>query len=342
MRKVALLLVIALLTLTALPLAQAQEETPPTIGQIVMDSASNADEPQFTILLAALQAADPAFLDRVSNPDTIAATFTTVFAPTDEAFLAAFDALGVTPADVLADPDLLNSVLAYHVMPGIFTAENFAARSGALYGTFYPHFPLTITVEDDGTVKADNATVITADIAALNGIIHVIDSVLLPMMGEDMMEGEMMEEPTQSIYEILQSREDFSIFLEAMDMMGFQTDLSITPYTLFIPTDAVFNAFFESAGVTKEELLANTDTITPILFYHFLAGEFHAADIVTLAEAGEEGAVFGTQQPGTFMTLTLDGESVKIDGAATVVEADILATNGVIHVIDSILLPSGG
>lgn len=338
MRKLALLLVVVLVTMTALPLAQAQEEeTPPSIGDIVMEAAANPDDPQFTILLAALQVADPAFLDRLTNPDTVAATFTTVFAPTDEAFMEAFNGLGITAEDVLADPDLVTAVLSYHILPGIFSTENFAAHESALYGTFYPHTPLTISSDEEGTISVGFASIVTPDIPALNGMIHVIDSVLIPEMAA---EEAMMEEPTQSIYEILQTREDFSIFLEAMELMGFQTDLSITPYTLFIPTDDVLNAFMESIGVTKEELFANTDTITPILFYHFLSGSFHGADLVTLA--GEEGAVFGTQQPGTFMILTVDGDTISIDGGvATVVEPDIYATNGVIHVIDNVLLPSG-
>lgn len=339
MRKYALLVVVLLLALTtALPTA-AQDEQPPLISEVLLERAGSTDAPEFTILLAALQVADPAFLQRVSDPEIAAATFTTVFAPTDAAFTALLAELEVTPEELLAQPELVSQVLAYHIVPGIFTAENFAARSDTLYGTFVPHTALVVTVDGEA-VKIDSSNVVEADIPAFNGIIHVVDAVLLPAtLG--MEEPEMTEAPEQSLYEILQSREDFSYFLELMDMMGFQTDLMVTNYTLFLPTNEVFDAFFESVGVTKEDLFANTDTITPVAFYHFLSGTFTAEDLALITE-GEGQAVFGTQQPGTFMTLAPEGETFSIDGgAATVVEADLLATNGVIHVIDAILLPSG-
>lgn len=335
MRKLPLfLLVLVLMTGLALP-TSAQDETPPTISEIVAERAADPDNPEFTVFAEALKVADQRFVDRLSDPDIVAATFTTLFIPTDEAFTALLETMQMTPEDMLGNTQLLNEVLAYHILPGIFAAENFAASESALYGTFTPHTALTITYDGEN-VKVDNATVVEADITALNGIIHVIDQVLLPAtLG---MEAPAMDEEPPTIYEILQSREDFSYFLELMDMMGFQTDLMVTNYTLFLPTNEVLDAFFEQVGVTKDDLFANTDTITPIAFYHFLSGTFTAEDLVLIAEEG--GAVFGTQQPGTFMTVTIDGESVKVD-AATVTEADIIAKNGVIHVIDTVLLPSG-
>ncbi|MBZ0306630.1 MAG: fasciclin domain-containing protein [Anaerolineae bacterium] len=336
MKKVILLgMMLVLVAVLVFP-AAAQEETPPTIGQLVSDRAASEDAPQFTILLEALKVADQRFIERLSDPDMVAATFTTVFAPTDDAFTALLEEMQMTPEDLLANPDLVNEVLAYHILPGIFAAENFAARETALYGTFVPHTALTIT-SDGETIQVNDATVVEADIPALNGMVHVIDKVLLPASLDDET-ALMVDEELPTIYEILQSREDFSYFLELMDMMGFQTDLMVTNYTLFLPTNDVLDAFFTQVGVTKEDLFANTDTITPVAFYHFLSGTFTAEDLMLMSEEGE--LVFGTQQPGTFMTITVDGETVKADAAA-VTEADIMAKNGVIHVIDTVLLPSG-
>jgi uncharacterized surface protein with fasciclin (FAS1) repeats len=108
----------------------------------------------------------------------------TVFAPTDAAFGAAFEALGVTAADVLADQANLTSILLYHVLPGSFSAETViavasAAPEGVKVATLLPGTTVTITVVD-GAVKVNDATVVTPDVAATNGVIHVVDGVLLP------------------------------------------------------------------------------------------------------------------------------------------------------------------
>lgn len=349
MRKYALLLMVLMLLLSAVLPATAQDEQPPLIGEVILERVGSTDAPEFTVFYAALQIADPAYLDRLTNPDTAAATFTTVFAPTDEAFNALMEETGMTVEVLAGNPSLVSTILAHHILPGIFTAENLASRESALFGTFVPHNALSITTDGE-TVMINDATVVEADIPAFNGTIHVVDKVLLPHAAvEAMMATEPeataepeMAAPEQSIYEILQTREDFSYFLELMELMGFQTDLSITHYTLFLPTNDVFDAFLEAQGITKEDLFANTDTITPIAFYHFLSGTFTSADVAEAFEVGGADLVFGTQQPGTYMTLSVEGETITVDGGmATVVEADILATNGVIHVIDNILLPSG-
>lgn len=342
-RKLFSLVLVTVLLVMVLPVTTAQEELP-TIAQLVEQQALlEGEEAEFTILLAALQAADPVFLERLSDPEIVAATFTTVFAPTDAAFLALFETLGLEPGAVLADSALVNTVLSYHVLPGIFTAADLAARDGAYWGTFAPHTALQVTLDGE-TVLLDESQVIAADLPAQSGIVHVIDKVLVPdTLGAEMAMDEM---PEETLYDLLQSREEFSYFLEAMDLLGFQLDLQVTRYTLFLPTNDVFDAFLEAQGITKDELFANTDTITPVLFYHFLSGEFNSTDLANMAGMMTEDSplVFGTQQPGTFMTLSISDEGVVIDPetvSANVVEADIQAANGVIHVIDQILLPSG-
>jgi basic membrane lipoprotein Med (substrate-binding protein (PBP1-ABC) superfamily) len=141
-----------------------------TIAEIVVASTS-AETPEFTVLLAAVAAADPSILEALSNPDAEL----TVFAPTDAAFMAALEALGMDAATALADTELLNSVLTYHVVEG-------AVMSGDLSTMMVPTLngaELSITVSDSG-VMVNDANVVTADIVASNGVIHVIDAVLLP------------------------------------------------------------------------------------------------------------------------------------------------------------------
>lgn len=329
-----LLIIVIFLAANMLPTTLAQDGQP-TIAEI-LQSRAQSDTPEFTLLLAALQAADPALWERLSNPEMAAATFTTVFAPTDAAFTAWLTTLGLEPETLLADTNLLTAVLSNHVMPGVFTSDNFSAEPTAYWGTFFPHAGLQFEVVD-GTLTVNGANIVEGDIPALNGAVFVIDQVLLPPMAEN--EGTAIEVPEETMWDILASRDDFSIFTEAIDLLGFQLDHKVTDYTFFIPTDDVVNAFLEQVGITKEEFFANTDTLTPILFYHFLAGTFDSHDLIEMQP--EEGdLLFGTQQPGTFMTITVDDDIIMVDNAK-VVEPDIYTANGVIHVIDAVLLPSG-
>jgi uncharacterized surface protein with fasciclin (FAS1) repeats len=151
-----------------------------TVADIVVASTT-ADEPQFTVLLAAVLAADPAILEALSNPDAEL----TVFAPTDEAFTALLEALDTDAETLLANTELLNSVLMYHVLDGAVMAETVLTLDGESVPTLLGEdATISITVTDDGVVLNDSINVIATDIEADNGVIHVIDGVLVPDMGE--------------------------------------------------------------------------------------------------------------------------------------------------------------
>ena len=188
MRKVSILFtLLALVVLAVVPL-QAQDQT---IADIVVASAG-ADEAEFSILLAAVQAADPGILEALSNPDADL----TVFAPTDAAFAALLEGLGMSAEDVLANTELLNATLQYHVLDGAVFAETVVTLDGASVPTLQGE-ELTITVNDDGVFLNDSVQVVQTDIEASNGVIHVIDTVLVPeavtmMLGDDMMDDDMM------------------------------------------------------------------------------------------------------------------------------------------------------
>ncbi len=147
------------------------EEALPSIAEIVVASAS-ADTPEFTTLLAAVQAAG--LTEALAGEGTF-----TVFAPTDAAFAAAFEALGIAPADLLADTDTLTSILTYHALGEVVPAEVVVTLDGQEVVTLNGA-PITISIVDDGVVLNGTVNVIQADIMASNGVIHVIDAVLLP------------------------------------------------------------------------------------------------------------------------------------------------------------------
>jgi transforming growth factor-beta-induced protein len=140
-------------------------------------------------------------------------------------------------------------------------------------------------------------------------------------------------EPTMDIVETASAAGDFSTLVAAVEAAGLTETLQGEgPYTVFAPTDEAFAAALEDLGLTAEELLADTETLTSILTYHVVEGEVPAADVVTLD--GQEVPTVN----GAAVEISVDGETVMVNDA-TVTATDIFATNGVIHVIDSVLLP---
>ena len=172
---------IATLTATvaigALSFGTARADETQTIAEI---ASSN---PDFSTLVAALGAAD-----LVGPFDSCDDAKTTVFAPTNDAFAAALTALGMTADQLLADKELLTSVLTYHVVAGEVDA---ATVTGLTSATTLNGADIKIAVVDGGVVLNDTVKVVTTDIKACNGIIHVIDGVLLPPAGDAGAGGEM-------------------------------------------------------------------------------------------------------------------------------------------------------
>ncbi len=147
-----------------------------TIADIVVAS-TEAEEAEFTVLLAAVAAADPSILEALSDPEASL----TVFAPTDAAFVALLEALEMDAETLLANTELLNTVLQYHVLDGAVMAETVLTLDGESVPTLLGEdATISISVTDDGVVLNDTINVIMTDIEADNGVIHVIDAVLVP------------------------------------------------------------------------------------------------------------------------------------------------------------------
>lgn len=144
-------------------------------------------------------------------------------------------------------------------------------------------------------------------------------------------EDESMEVGT--IVDVAASTEGFSTLVAAVQAAGLAETLSGEgPFTVFAPTDDAFAAALESLGLTAEELLADTETLTSILTYHVVPGEVPSSDVVTL-----DGQSVATVN-GAEVTISVDGDTVMVDDA-TVTTVDVDASNGVIHVIDTVLIP---
>ncbi|HML23059.1 MAG TPA: fasciclin domain-containing protein [Aggregatilinea sp.] len=158
------LIVLALAAALILPAGPARAQGDQDIVAIA------SSDPQFSTLVAALQAADLVETLQGEGPFT-------VFAPTNDAFAAALDALGLTADELLADTDTLTQILLYHVVPGAVTADQVVTLDSA---TTAQGSDISIAVQDGTVVLNDSVNVVATDIMASNGVIHVIDGVLLP------------------------------------------------------------------------------------------------------------------------------------------------------------------
>ena len=260
------------------------------------------EDGRFNTLVAAVQAAD--LVDTLKSEGPF-----TVFAPTDDAFnkLPAGTVEGL-----LNDIPTLTNILLYHVVPGKVMAEDVVNLSSA---TTASGEAVTISVMD-GKVMINDAQVIITDIEASNGVIHVVDTVILP------------PEEMKDIVDIAVEDGRFNTLVAAVQAADLVDTLkSEGPFTVFAPTDDAFNKL--PAG-TVEALLNDIPTLTNILLYHVVPGKVMAADVVGLTSAD---TVLGQSVDISVM----DGKVMIND--SQVVITDIEASNGVIHVIDAVLLP---
>jgi transforming growth factor-beta-induced protein len=241
----------------------------------------------------------------------------TVFAPTDEAF-AALPA--GTVEGLLKDPKALAEILKYHVVAGKVMAADAAKLTEAetLQGA-----PIAISVKD-GKLMINDAEVISADVAASNGVIHVINKVILPPAEKSMGEGEM----TKDIVDTAVAAGNFKTLATALQAAGLVEALKGKgPFTVFAPTD---EAFAKLPAGTVDALLKDPKALGDILKYHVASGKIMAADV--LKHSGIE-TLLGKTAP-----IKVEGGKAYISGAE-IVSTDIQTSNGVIHVINAVMLP---
>jgi transforming growth factor-beta-induced protein len=268
----------------------------------ILETASAAGN--FTTLAAALNAAELIGALEGEGPFT-------VFAPTDEAFAA----LPKGTIDALLKPEargMLTNILTYHVVPGrveaseVVKADFVSGLNGQRLG---------ITVGKDGVTIA-GAKIVATDIECSNGVIHVIDAVMLPN--------------TKDIIDTAVENGSFQTLAAAVGTAGLVEALKGEgPFTVFAPTD---DAFAKLPAGTVESLLKeeNRQMLTDILKYHVVSGRVYAGEAIKAEKAK-------TLQGGKLRFRFLDN-ALRVNGAQ-VINADIETSNGVIHVIDSVLLP---
>jgi uncharacterized surface protein with fasciclin (FAS1) repeats len=282
---------------TATPVPEPMEEMEAEKLDIVDTAIADG---RFTTLVAAVEAAG--LVDALKGDGPL-----TVFAPTDDAFGALPEG---TVEALLADIPTLSNILLYHVVEGKVAAEQVVELSQAM--TLQGQY-VDIQVMD-GKVMIDNAEVIITDIETSNGIIHVIDAVILP--------------ETRDIVDIAAEDGRFTTLVAAVEAAGLVDALKADgPLTVFAPTDDAFNALPEG---TVDALLADIPALTNILLYHVVEGKVMASDVVELSQA--------MSLQGQYLNVQVMDGKVMIDNAQVII-TDIEASNGVIHVIDAVVLP---
>jgi uncharacterized surface protein with fasciclin (FAS1) repeats len=268
----------------------------------IVDTAVKAG--QFNTLATALKAAN--LVGTLKGPGPF-----TVFAPTDEAFAK-------LPAETVAEllkPEnrkQLTDILTYHVVSGRVQAKDVIKLRGAVAVNGQR---IDVQFGDDG-VKVDGAKVLTTDIVCDNGVIHVIDSVILPS--------------SKTIPETAKAAGSFETLLAAANAAGLAEVLGSTgPFTVFAPTDEAFGKL--PAG-TVETLLKpeNKAQLVDILKYHVVPGRVYSEKVL-------DSKAIKTLQ-GASAAISLRDGSPRIQDAK-ILKTDIDASNGVIHVIDSVILP---
>jgi len=257
----------------------------------------------FQTLVAAVQAAGLVETLQGKGPFT-------VFAPTDEAFAKLGKA---TIADLLKPENKakLTAILTYHVVGAQLPAAQVVTQKEV---TSVQGSPLAIVVDKAG-VTVGTAKIVKTDVMAKNGVIHVIDSVLLP---------------PENIVATAAKAGKFKTLLAAATAAGLADTLANDgPFTVFAPTD---EAFAKLGKDTLADLLKpeNKAKLAAILKYHVVAGRVNAAAVVKLTSAK-------TLQ-GTTVAVKVEKGQVSVNDA-NVVATDVIAGNGVIHIIDSVLLP---
>ena len=269
-------------------------------------------DPDLSILVEAVVAADLVTTLKGSGPFTL-------LAPNNAAMAALLTELGMTKSQLLADKPLLTTVLTYHVLSG--KVERAQIPAGKAISTLQGGIFKVDVVGDTATItdgRNRTAKIVSTDRQASNGVMHGIDRVLLPA--------------NQTLLQTAQALPQFSILVEAIMAANLQDALSAPgPLTVFAPTNNAFALLLTELTIDKAALLASGTLLTDLLRYHVVPGRVLKADVpIDSAITTLEGQTFTVSSDLVVTDQLLRGTQISA--------TDVLASNGVIHVIDRVLL----
>ena len=312
LRRLGQMAFVAIVALTLLVIANKQSTA---AGNTLLDIAYYDGE--FSTWVKAVNAAE------LDNLLTLHSPFT-VLAPTDAAF-----AKLPNSDQLFADSVQLRQLVLYHMVAGYLPAEQLATTTSQRSALGEP---FTLRLLGDVLTVNDVAIVTRQDLAASNGVLHGIDTVLLPpaLHGYDYVKPQTTE--AGSLLALAAADPDCDHFVSEVETVGLEHLLNQKgPFTIFLPVDGVFEA--ESAKDAGQRH-ANHDVMKQTMLYHIVLGDFASAEIAT--QATLQTAL------GKPLSVTVENGETILNGMARIVSSDKFASNGVIHMIDTMLsVPEG-
>jgi len=272
-----------------------------TVADVAIDNG-------FTTLVAAVVKAE--LLPALTNP---LATLT-VFAPTDSSFAVLATALGTTVSGLLTLPNL-QDILLYHVLGT--SVNSSAITNGLVVSPLSPTNTLKLTLTTTGNVFVNQARVTTANVPSDNGIVHILNSVLLPK---------------ETVADVAIDN-GFTTLVAAVVKAELLPALTnpLATLTVFAPTDSSFAVLATALGTTVPALL-NLPNLKDVLLYHVLGTSVNSSAITN-------GLVVSPLSPTNTLKLTLTTTGNVFVNQARVTTANVPSDNGIVHILNSVLLP---
>ena len=248
----------------------------------------------------------------------------TVFVPTDAAIEALMERFNLSQFDMLSFVDMVPA-LKYHIVPGLYLAEDL---SNDLTLPTTEGSTLTVTTDDSGAPLIDESLVIASDLLAYNGVIHIIDEVLAPA-----------GYPAPTTWEIISNSPNHTILTQAVINEGLVEALrgqpilndnepAEGPFTIFAPTDDAWFSFVEASGFESVDELLTSQFFDDILFTHLVETAYETADF-----SNGQGLVTYNNEIVTIASSS-DGFAAN---TAPISQPDLLAYNGVVHVLSEVM-----
>ena len=277
-----------------------------------------SSRPELSAVLGGVEAAGlAAFLDQPGQY--------TFFAPTNAAF-EALASLSEEELTLLSQEDIRADVILYHILASVVATDSLPDLDQAITGN---RETLSVSNDDRGPLLGARARFVETGLIASNGVVHIIDAVLLPPSFIEATSG------PGSLLDLIVNNPDLSILAQALETAGLTDTLnSQNELTLFAPTNAAFEAFLETSGLSVEELLANREVLTGTLLFHVVNNRLPSDSLAPL-----NSATVTTLLANNPLVLRRDGEQYIVNDQAAIGAPETEAANGLLYVIDTVLVP---
>jgi len=252
-------------------------------------------------------------LNETGLDKTIDAGYFTLFAPTDTAIAA----LPENVAKMLSNATILTAVLEFHATTGIFRSMD--ASNNMLLKSALPGYDIRVNVYNAATglfATLNGARIVRGDVACSNGYLHVIDRVMFP--------------PRGSFYDLVSASPDHTVLKQIIDQESLKPALDAVTGTLFAPTDAAFATIFAALKARGMDV-GNSQARREFVMYHLAESVVYSAG----AAAGS----YASMDKGLPLVVSYGANGTAFVNQARVIMADLAATQGVVHVLDSVLVP---